>query len=842
MGSLMTYPNFGTENWVLRTYLNKDSFNTPGEQTGTAHNPISFKITRRFEEKYGWTAVIPYSDVVTYRSYMTLRHNSATPLYYLYGVVREIVPSYDGPGIQTLTLSGYCSLQELSDSSVEELEIFEFAYRVPEKIVRIRKHNGVPGGQSAADSETEETVPINWRAPSFTGNTQLNNSADGIDAWYFGSLVPFKGIELNITTAMQANGGFNYDQFKVEYLHGVEEWEPALVRDYQTPANNTGTDNTNALSTTGTNTILFDHDPSGGWVKHSQSGDRLFWCRIWFREGTSPDESSTSAVISSVRLLQRVAVSDAISRLDAILPGTWTATGGPTQDDLYHHFRGETVIEAATKIARMTGGTWYSVTPQIFTADGTIKFLATPDEASTVSATLDPSVPSMTKLRGKRIPPEATRIRLFGSGHGQATITAALQDGTVSLPSGYTYNASENLLVNTTAEAAHEVIVQKDAKFSWVSSLFAAGQSIEASNQLLRMGIRLLQKASLLDREHYIVESSNVDLGIDLGDKVRLIYSYGSKTIDSEFYIVGWDTDFRASAQGKVTTNTYHLSPDGYDIDSAGGRVSLDLSDGKDSERYRQPIWEGDVQGSAGGSGGGVEGYDNLGNHTAEQDLDMGSFDITNVGDVDGVDVSALKSDFDSHEADEDNPHSVDHSDIGNHSGDVSGGLVLTIQAQAISNRVLTTISSADRILYQDMSDGGALKKGLISDIIDMITGATKTWTTITKPAAYSGWTVKQTLEYAVHNRVLYFRGAILEGGETATWSPDDPLLTLGSANRPDEIETRAIAASDSAVDDADEDDWQSDGGGALVVRTNGEVLIRGHATYFNIGCSIALD
>ena len=42
-----------------------------------------------------------------------------------------------------------------------------------------------------------------------------------------------------------------------------------------------------------------------------------------------------------------------------------------------------------------------------------------------------------------------------------------------------------------------------------------------------------------------------------------------------------------------------------------------------------------------------VAGGDDLGNHTATQDLNMGGNNITSVGNVDGVDVSTLKSDFD---------------------------------------------------------------------------------------------------------------------------------------------------------------------------------------------------
>ena len=41
-----------------------------------------------------------------------------------------------------------------------------------------------------------------------------------------------------------------------------------------------------------------------------------------------------------------------------------------------------------------------------------------------------------------------------------------------------------------------------------------------------------------------------------------------------------------------------------------------------------------------------VAGGDNLGNHTATQDLNMGSNDITSVGNVDGVDISTLNTNF----------------------------------------------------------------------------------------------------------------------------------------------------------------------------------------------------
>ena len=41
-----------------------------------------------------------------------------------------------------------------------------------------------------------------------------------------------------------------------------------------------------------------------------------------------------------------------------------------------------------------------------------------------------------------------------------------------------------------------------------------------------------------------------------------------------------------------------------------------------------------------------VAGGDNLGNHTATEDLNMGGNAITSVGNVDGVDVSTLNSSF----------------------------------------------------------------------------------------------------------------------------------------------------------------------------------------------------
>lgn len=63
------------------------------------------------------------------------------------------------------------------------------------------------------------------------------------------------------------------------------------------------------------------------------------------------------------------------------------------------------------------------------------------------------------------------------------------------------------------------------------------------------------------------------------------------------------------------------------------------------------------------GTGGGG-GADNLGNHTATQDLDMGSNDITNVGNVDGRDVSTDGTNLDNHLDGTANQHDASEIDV----------------------------------------------------------------------------------------------------------------------------------------------------------------------------------
>ena len=93
----------------------------------------------------------------------------------------------------------------------------------------------------------------------------------------------------------------------------------------------------------------------------------------------------------------------------------------------------------------------------------------------------------------------------------------------------------------------------------------------------------------------------------------------------------------------------------GGDIEVGTGAFPVAPNDGQhyyDLDSEAVYMWSDDaaawIQVGGAGIGGEIEG-DNLGDHLATEGLDMGTNAITNVGNVDGVDVSALKTSYDAH-------------------------------------------------------------------------------------------------------------------------------------------------------------------------------------------------
>ncbi len=101
-----------------------------------------------------------------------------------------------------------------------------------------------------------------------------------------------------------------------------------------------------------------------------------------------------------------------------------------------------------------------------------------------------------------------------------------------------------------------------------------------------------------------------------------------------------------ALAQGEVGINIdngliYYGSGSGNSVKQLESFTNITASGGVDIQGTLSLPGFSDVSASLAGA---VAGGDNLGNHTATQDLNMGGNNITSVGNVDGVDVSALNT------------------------------------------------------------------------------------------------------------------------------------------------------------------------------------------------------
>jgi hypothetical protein len=123
---------------------------------------------------------------------------------------------------------------------------------------------------------------------------------------------------------------------------------------------------------------------------------------------------------------------------------------------------------------------------------------------------------------------------------------------------------------------------------------------------------------------------------------------------------------FRINVEGRdggsnVTYGSMQFDVDGTDQDALNWRIQTRDTAGTLADRITiDSAGDLDVAGQLSINGfsdvsaslaAAVAGGDNLGNHTATQNLNMGTYAITNVGNVDGVDVSTLKSDFDTLES-----------------------------------------------------------------------------------------------------------------------------------------------------------------------------------------------
>lgn len=504
------------------------------------------------------------------------------------GVVAQ--PAIQDPENNRTTLQAYCTMHELSDVSVGNLGIFDFTDETPITLRRIKNFNGpeddliisqIPAFDDDGNQETAVGLPYTWNFEAGAyGNT---------DAIYIGAFVPFRSITINLS-------GFDVPSNDIGDLHlYIRQGTTSGAGWKFTPF----TDTTAQLRNSGT--ISLTADISNQWVKSTQSNQYLFWARIQFyREGAT---NTGSVTLNSVSINQRTEVDDPIERImDTV--ADWSVSG-ESVDEIYHEFKGESVVKALRLMASYSGGSFYNsstlntdsitwrpvVGPSLF---GTFEeFQNTDTEAENY----------IVSLRKTYIPPTATRYTLYGAGHGDARITAELSNIGLQLGDGgsvwpttgkglsFVYYSDTNTLVSTGAESALGKEIHKELNVKQLSSLYSSGNSIEAANQLRKLGYRRLVAASLTDREEITIQVVNMTSVVEPGQQIRIDYrrtdADGNTTItNTDMIVMGVTVDYSSGIM------TLECSPDGYQPDREGSPAEEEsaLEMVEDGVVYPQPI------------------------------------------------------------------------------------------------------------------------------------------------------------------------------------------------------------------------------------------------------------
>jgi len=170
------------------------------------------------------------------------------------------------------------------------------------------------------------------------------------------------------------------------------------------------------------------------------------------------------------------------------------------------------------------------------------------------------------------------------------------------------------------------------------------------------------------------------------------------------------------------------------------------------------------------------------GTRTLAGDLDLGGNDITNVGDVDGVDISAQATTTNAHIADTANPHGTDLGNLG-------GGTLVELNAlvtdatldDAGDARTPTAhattheLGGSDELLAQDLGSGAALIG------LRLETDGAGGWTLVSDPSMVSDHGDLTGLEDDDHLQYLLTDGARTMTGDLDVGSNN--ILAVGSIN-----------------------------------------------------------
>jgi len=563
------------------------------------------------------------------------------------GIIDKVLTRHSSTGA-ILRVSGHDMLYELASRQVGDLELYDWQTVTPANFQHVET-SGSTELTNAIDGDTGTFVSVTLEAGEFL---------------YWGNPSRFQDIYLDLGPQFNAQAVTVHIQYfdgsgwiDISHTDGTESGGDTLAQD---------------------GTISFTI-PAGWQQPMEHEGVTQYWLRMYcsatidtvdFRECTIEEVGPTATALSEIM---------------AYAPSGWsldTVTGhAEAGSSVYLSFNGETVLAALCRLAEQTGEHFRLgdgrevVWLQDDQADSGIRLVGG-HAADPVSVADNDDVAIITQLEKSEESYERfSRIYPYGAGFGPARVTLA--STTQSAPAGYTLDVSNNYLKHDATESAIGRY-EKAVQFKDVVPLDVdTSHDEQAADALFDAAYEWLARHKD-NNEAYDIKVTGLATALNPGDTVRVVYKrvidgYTEIDIDDDLVILEVTNEITAAGAQTVGVkcSTIDIWPDsGTEFLSGHVRSMTTMSSHsqpvastvivttvENSDLYVPKaggVMTGALQFTSGGvitaeiaadGDAYVQNFEVQGTMTAA--LDMGGFAITNVGNVDGVDISALKTDVD---------------------------------------------------------------------------------------------------------------------------------------------------------------------------------------------------
>ena len=386
------------------------------------------------------------------------------------------------------------------------------------------------------------------------------------------------------------------------------------------------------------------HGKGGGDVSADISGSDLLRELTYRNVGElAIDNGSGGATNSGPQLIMAYAPPG--WSLDTVNGWDTTATA------VLHQFSGESVLEALGRLAEMTGEHFRLTDGRKILwmrSDQPSSGIVAVQDGETISLGGNTQVVLFTTLDSvEDVTEVATRITPYGAGDGDARLTLA--GATWSPPAGYSIDTVNNVITSTVAENPVSFPgVRIDAQPQHWKDITDANTLAEAAYQWLR------KRGNGDEYRSYRIRLSKIDTVLEPGTTIRIIYQryidqnsadwpggiYPAVVVDDDFLIL--EVTNIIDANGARTAEIVVASTDRWPASEAE-MILNGLGESTNAYTHTQPVDPGEITGTLTPAQ-----YPDALLRDGSRSL-LGDLAVTAGKTIDGVDISALSTNYTAH-------------------------------------------------------------------------------------------------------------------------------------------------------------------------------------------------